>query len=164
MSLTIGAMTWRQVVSGGGRPTSRAPIRPEDIIAQPGDVYEVSIPAAATLLGDNLQAGFLVGSAGSDVPQPGVDVGFYVQDVNGQKIAPHAETAGLGDVVPVPGLTGNDGGRSTEWTVVVRMTMGGTVQWSGGTGSPDLPTWAMGALTVDLRQVLDDPSDGGSQP
>lgn len=159
LSLTLGTATWQQVTPGvtDGASGVLTPTAP-DFLSMPGDVIEIVQPVTTTLVGDNLAAGLHVDFADAETGNADVDAGliavsFHIEDADGNQIAPATGQADLGDMVPVPGLVGNDAGAIDDWSIVVTVDVLGDYVWETAEPRTAADRWAIGALVVELEQV-----------
>ncbi len=166
--VSVGTPTWQQVTPGVSSPASGLlTSTPTDFLSMPGDVIEIELPVTSYLKGDNLVAAFRVSYADGSAVDPDLSVGYYVEDQAGIRLAPADREAALGEAVTVPGLTGDNDGKTADWTVVLRVEVGGDVDWSQSYDPQDQPTqWTAGSFDVDLVQVrsaASTPTAGGGR-
>jgi len=142
-------MTWRQVTPGAppGASGSLATM-PDGLLSMPGDVVEVSLPVATYLRGDNLAAAMTVDCVDA-VTGDGITTTVRVEDEQGRVVAP-----AVPDDKPlvVPGLTGDGGGVTTRWTVVLRVEVTGDYRWVTPGTAATIVTWNVGTVHVTLDQ------------
>ncbi len=155
LSVTVGTPTWQQVTPGVASPASGTlTSTPTDFVSMPGDVIEIKVPVTTYLKGDNLLAGFLsVYADGSEV-NPDLSITYRVADQAGNNVAPAQGEVALGEQVAVPGLIGDDDGTTANWTVILRVVVGGDMDWSQSDVMDEpLARWTSGTFDVDLVQV-----------
>ena len=68
--------------------------------------------------------------------------------------------APVGTSVTIANLLGDDPGVSAEWTIVVRVVVGGEHRWVTPTSTPAPAAWNVGTVTASLKQVR--PWEGGA--
>ena len=164
-NLTLGQPSWKQVTPGVANPVTSATATTA-FRSMPGDVLEIRVPATSLLLGDNL-AGDLqldVNYAPGSGDQP-ITATFHVEDSSGAWVAPlpapdptnptpPAPTdAPVGVSVTIADLLGDDAGVTTEWTVVVRVKVGGDYRWVTPTSPASTKQWSVGTVSASLKQV-----------
>ena len=164
-NLTMGQLTWKQVTPGVKNPVTSATATTA-FRSMPGDVFEIKVPATTLLLGDNL-AGDLelnVSYAPGSGDQP-ITATFHVEDASGVWVAPlptpdpsnptppEPADVPVGTAVSVANLLGDDAGVTTEWTVVVRVEVGGDYRWVTPTSAPSAKQWSVGTVSASLKQV-----------
>ncbi|MBO3663932.1 hypothetical protein [Microbacterium stercoris] len=155
LSITTGDPTWRQVTPGVSDPLSGGLETTPEFIGMPGDIVEIVQPVTTYLRGDNLVGGFDVQlrdpSALADHVRSGsVEISFRIEDADGIQVAPATGGAELGEVLPVPGLEGHDGGATASWKVVLTAELTGDYIWAD---APTADLWSIGDIIVALRQV-----------
>ena len=153
LRLSTGVPAWRQVTPGVSNPASGTlTSTPSDFYSVPGDVIEIRTPATTYLRGENLAGALSVRYANPADVSPDVTSTFYIEDTAGNQVAPASGQALFGQFVVVPGLVGDNAGRSADWTLVVRVVVGGDFQWFSSSIS-SAETWTVGTFAFDLVQT-----------
>jgi len=161
MTLTKGALTWRQVTPGVASPSAGSlASTPPGFVTMPGDVVELRLPVTTFLRGDNLVAELTI-----DYRAPAqagdIDVTFRIENAAGGQVAPATGQAPAGVSVTVPGLEGNDAGVTQQWTVVLTVEVLGDYQWVTPASPAAAVDWTAGTVVAALVQVRPAPTASG---